>query len=176
MATSIIDYNVMEFASLLRRIRHLKPFLNAKLPEELVEIHTRLEQTHPGGKAGSAADMELLQTVAVALTRQPEPLSMGELSRLLDVPLSSATRIIDWLVESGYLERLPDPQDRRVVRVGLTQIGWQIYQRGNAMMHEKFEKWLASFTAEECQTLIDLLAKLVDAMEKDQKEKSDETF
>ncbi len=111
------ECNVAEFASLLRRLRRLKPFQKMILPEGLAEVRTRLDETHPGGVAGSAADMELVYTVAVALTHQPEPVSMGELSRILNVPLSTATRIMDWLVKSGYAERLPDPQDRRVVRV-----------------------------------------------------------
>lgn len=170
------DCNIGEFISLLQRIRRLKPLFKSSLPDGMIEVRTRLEETHPGGQAGSVADMELLHTVAVVLTRQAEPVSMGELSRSLDVPLSTATRIVDWLVQGGYADRLPDPQDRRVVRVGLTQVGRQIYQTGNAMMQAKLEKWLGSFTTEECQTLIRLLSKLVDTMEKGQKGQADETF
>jgi len=162
---STVKCNVAEFASLLRRLRRFRPFLKVALPDELAEVRSRLYETHPGGKAGSTADMELLHTVAVALTREPEPVSMGELSRFLDVPLSSATRIMDWLVQSGYAERLPDPQDRRVVRVDLTQNGRQIYQGVNAMMRTQVEKWLQNFTPEECKTLTALLIKLVDAIE-----------
>jgi DNA-binding MarR family transcriptional regulator len=163
--TPIVECNVVEFAGLLRRLRRLRPFLKIALPEGLAEVRTRLDETHPGGKAGSAADMELLYTVAVALTRQPEPVSMGELSRMLDVPLSTATRIMDWLVKSGYAERMPDPQDRRVVRVRLTQNGRQIYQSVNDLMRARVELWLQHFTPHECQTLTALMAKLVDAME-----------
>ena len=166
----IAECNIAEFAGLLRRLRRLKPFIKIALPESLAEVRTRLEETHPGGKAGSTADMELLHTVAVALTRQPEPVSMGELSRMLDVPLSTATRIMDWLVKSGYVERLPDPQDRRVVRVGLTQNGRRIYQGVNDLMHTQVEKWLDNFTPQECQTLTALLIKLVDVMEDRSKE------
>ena len=163
--TPIPDCNIAEFAGLLRRLRRIKPFLKTALPERLAEVRIRLDETHPGGKSGSAADMELLHTVAVALTHHPEPVSMGELSRMLDVPLSTATRIMDWLVKSGYAERLSDPQDRRVVRVGLTQNGRQIYQGVNDMMHAQVENWLHNFTPEECQTLTALLLKLVAAIE-----------
>jgi len=41
---------------------------------------------------------------------------MGELSKALDVPLSTATRIAD-CGQERYAERSPDPKDRRVVRV-----------------------------------------------------------
>jgi DNA-binding MarR family transcriptional regulator len=166
----IPECNVAEIAGLLRRLRRIKPFLKAALPDGLAEVRIRLDETHPGGKAGSAADMELLHTVAVALTRQPEPVSMGELSRMLDVPLSTATRIMDWLVKSGYAERLPDPQDRRVVRVGLTQNGRQIYQGVNDLMRTQVEKWLDKFTPQECQTLTALLIRLVNVMEESLKE------
>jgi DNA-binding MarR family transcriptional regulator len=162
---SIPECTITEFAQLLRRLRRIKLFHKTNLPEGLAEARNRLDETHPGGKAGSAADMELLHTVAVALTRQPEPISMGELSRFLDVPLSTATRIMDWLVTSGYAERLTDPQDRRVVRVDLTQNGRQIYQDVNNMMRAQVEEWLQSFTPEECQTLIMLLSKLVNMIE-----------
>jgi DNA-binding MarR family transcriptional regulator len=159
------ECDVNEFASLLRRLRRLRPFLNAQLPEELIEVRARLVETHPGGRAGSTADMELLHTVAIALTSQSEPVSMGELSRYLDVPLSTATRLMDWLVKGGYAERLPDPQDRRVVRVGLTQHGRQIYRGVNTLMCTQVERWLHDFTPEECRTLTTLLLKLVDAIE-----------
>ncbi len=169
-ASGISECNLAEFASLLRRIQRFKPFRNTPIPESLSEARARLEQAHPSGKAGIAADMELLHNVSLVLVRQPEPISMGELSRLLDVPFSTATRIVDWVVQSGYAERLQDPQDRRVVRVGLTPGGQKIYQISSDFIKSTFESWLGGFTQEECRTLVDLLKKLVDAMEELAKE------
>ncbi len=168
--TELIDCNISDFISLLQRIRRLKPFLRGTLPESLVEMLARLKESPPGGRAVSLADFELLHTVSMALVRQAEPVTMGELSRLLDVPLSTATRIVDWLVQSGFAERLDDPQDRRVVRVGLTSKGRQTYQSSNDYFHLRLNTWLQKFTPEECRTLVRLLSRLVDAMEDDSKE------
>ena len=77
-------------------------------------------------------------------------------------PLSSATRIVDWLEQSGYVERLPDPVDRRVVRVSLTKEGQSVYQVAEAMARQRIEGWLEHFSPTERQTLIVLLDKLVE--------------
>ena len=45
---------------------------------------------------------------------------MGELSNALSLPFSTATRMVDYLVARGYIQRLSDTTDRRVVRVALT--------------------------------------------------------
>ncbi len=90
---------------------------------------------------------------------------MGELSKALDVPLSTATRIVDWLVKGGYAERLPDPQDRRVVRVALTKYGRALIKAGDKFIRQRVEQVLCVFTDKERQTLISLLSKLVETLE-----------
>ena len=52
---------------------------------------------------------------------------MGELSNALYVPFSRATRIIDALVSDGYVKRMNDPDDRRIVRVALTPEGIKLH-------------------------------------------------
>jgi DNA-binding MarR family transcriptional regulator len=45
------------------------------------------------------------------------PISMGHIADLLDVSVSNATGLIDRMVERGLVERVGDPEDRRVVLV-----------------------------------------------------------
>ncbi len=49
--------------------------------------------------------------------------TMGELARALGVSLSSATGLVDRLVERRLVERAAYPRDRRVVRVELAPAG-----------------------------------------------------
>jgi MarR family transcriptional regulator, organic hydroperoxide resistance regulator len=49
--------------------------------------------------------------------------TMRELTEILAVPPSSVTGLVDTLVERHTLERISDPEDRRIVRVKLTQNG-----------------------------------------------------
>jgi len=47
------------------------------------------------------------------IAQSTAPLTMSELSNELNVPMSTATRIVDWLVRGDMVERANDPNDRR---------------------------------------------------------------
>ncbi len=50
--------------------------------------------------------------------------TMRELTEVLAMPPSSLTGLVDGLVERQTIERFSDPDDRRIVRVRLTQTGF----------------------------------------------------
>jgi DNA-binding MarR family transcriptional regulator len=156
-----------QFAEIIRHFIRLKPRLKTVQPEdeEARRIIARLMASHPQGAAASSADFNLLYNVCVIFSQDPEPLTMGELSQALGVPLSTATRIVDWLVRNGYVERLADPGDRRVVRVALTETGQAMYQAGNEFIGRQAEAVLRRFTAAERADLVRLLDKLAQALE-----------
>ena len=99
--------------------------------------------------------------------RYDEPITMGELSRDLEVPLSTATRTMDWLVNNGYAQRLPDPKDRRVVRVELTGKGRETFQAIRTFMLGRVEQAMSPLDAAERETFICLLNKVLDAFEQE---------
>jgi DNA-binding MarR family transcriptional regulator len=53
---------------------------------------------------------------------------MSDLAAALAVPLSTATRIVDHLVEKRLVERKRSPQDRRVVTIHFSRRGRTIHQ------------------------------------------------
>ncbi|HEY7821818.1 MAG TPA: MarR family transcriptional regulator [Acidimicrobiia bacterium] len=63
--------------------------------------------------------------VLAALRRAGEPysLSPGQLATQTMVTSGTMTNRVDRLVERGFVERSPDPSDRRGVRVQLTETG-----------------------------------------------------
>ena len=87
--------------------------------------------------------------------------TMGEFGSALSVPLSTATRIADWLVERGYILRLPDAEDRRVVKVALTDKGKELYQATDKYIRQRVLQVLESLTEEERTILLTLVSKLV---------------
>lgn len=91
-------------------------------------------------------------------------LTMGELSSALSVPLSTATRIVDTLVERGYVERFSDPEDRRVVRVRFTASGNKLYTFIDSRIAEHVRRLAFSLTKEEMATLVKLLGKVAFAV------------
>jgi DNA-binding MarR family transcriptional regulator len=153
-------------ADILRQFVQLAPRLKAAMPEddELAQVRAQLHALHSGGKP-EFGDFGLILNVGLALATPGEPMTMGDLSRALNVPLSTATRIVDVLVKSDSLERLPDPDDRRVVRVALTETGHALYRAINRTVQRRVERMLRPFTPEERETLIVLLRKLVAGLE-----------
>ena len=54
---------------------------------------------------------------------------MSELASVMDVTTAAATGIVERLVTSGYVMRLYNPKDRRVINIKLTQKGSNMVQR-----------------------------------------------
>jgi len=154
--------HVDQAAEIVRDMVRLRPRLKLALPPDLARAKAQLDTLR------SAGDHETLFQVGVVLSRQPEPLSMGELSKALDVPLSTATRIADWWVKSGYAKRSPDTQDRRVVRVALTKAGRDLLKAGNKLVRQRVEQVLRHFTPDEREMLVMLMRKLVTSLENEE--------
>jgi DNA-binding MarR family transcriptional regulator len=98
------------------------------------------------------------------LSQKEDTLTMSELSSELNVPTSTATRIVDGLVRSDMVERVQDANDRRVVRVGMSRNGRELYEAGISYNKQRIAKWLKDFTAEEQTELMRLMNKLFDAV------------
>jgi len=92
-------------------------------------------------------------------------LTMGELSTALTVPLSTATRMVDWLVDKGIALRTSDPNDRRIVRVALTDGGRQMHEFIERRTAHRIKKLLGCLTVEEQSTLLALIQKVVSSID-----------
>jgi DNA-binding MarR family transcriptional regulator len=155
-----------ENVKLLQRIVRLRSHFNLSLPENISLIKKQILESNLSGKGTGINTPSLFVNAGSFLSHYEGPVSMGELSRDLEVPLSTATRTMDWLVENGYAKRLPDPKDRRVVRVELTEKGKETYQVISIFMLRRFEEILSPLTPEERNTITTLLNKVMDAFEK----------
>ncbi|MFE6176851.1 MarR family winged helix-turn-helix transcriptional regulator [Streptomyces sp. NPDC056464] len=106
-----------------------------------------------------------LDRAAVALLRQvadSEPLRPGELAGRLGVEASHVTRTVQQLQKSGYVTRVPDPQDRRAQRIELTEAGGQAIARVRDAGVRGMQLALADWTPEELRQLATLFHRMVD--------------
>jgi DNA-binding MarR family transcriptional regulator len=114
---------------------------------------------------GKASDHFFL--LGILISRQGEPVTMSEIGRTMEIPMSTATRMVDWFVRNGYAERLADPDDRRIVRIALTESGQEIYRAINSYMVERAEKILSNLEPFEREQLAQLMEKLVHFMDQE---------
>lgn len=163
MATKPESY-ADRFAEIIRQGIRLKHRFRAVVPEHAAQARARIRELLPEGLSEPDADFNLYYELGVILSEAESPMTMGELSQAVEVPLSTATRIVDSLVESDYAERLSDPTDRRVVRVGLTQKGQETYRAIEGMIRQRIDHILRRFSPEECEMLLKLMHKILDAL------------
>ncbi|GAA2888611.1 MarR family transcriptional regulator [Streptomyces mexicanus] len=106
-----------------------------------------------------------LDRAAVALLRQiadSEPQRPGELANRLGVEASHVTRTVQQLEKSGYVTRVPDPDDRRAQRIRLTGQGRDAIARIREAGARGMEAALSGWSAEELHQLATLFHRMVD--------------
>jgi len=94
------------------------------------------------------------------LEREPDGLSMGELSQRLMVTGGNVTGITDQLEAEGLVRRAPLPGDRRAVAVQLTPAGRRQFRRMAATHEQWVVELFAGWSADEKAQVHDLLAVL----------------
>ena len=98
------------------------------------------------------------QLLCVLMAR---PCGMGELGAMLGLAKSSLTGLVDRIERIGLVQREPDPQDTRAVRVALTPQGSRLADEFYAETCRRIEKLPAGLSPAECDTLAGLLGRVV---------------
>ena len=86
--------------------------------------------------------------------------SQQALAERVGVPPSRMVALVDHLEEAGFVERRPDPEDRRVRGLHLTRKGRGVLERAGKIAIEYETRLCAGINREEREQLIDLLQKL----------------
>ncbi|MDY6948807.1 MAG: MarR family transcriptional regulator, partial [Pseudomonadota bacterium] len=98
--------------------------------------------------------------VMAALEREPDGLTMSQLSAALLVSNGNITGIVNRLIEELLVVRTLESDDRRIATVRLTRKGRDAFQR-MARGHEKWiDKMFAGLTEAQMEQLMKLLAQV----------------
>jgi len=153
-----------QFVELMQRFICLRPRMIP--PEHVVQFKKKMEglKSKLEGFGGNPEEHSFLFRVLILLSQSATPLTMSELSTELNVPMSTATRIVDGLVRGEMFERVNDPADRRVVRVGMSKNGRELYEQGMSLNKQRINKLLKAFSSEEQIQLLKLMNKLFDSL------------
>ena len=84
----------------------------------------------------------------------------SDLARAVGRAATSFTPNLDKLQEKGYIERRPDPGDRRAVRIYLTKKGEEARDQVNKAAKEIDEQIAGLFPQAEFETFLDVLSVL----------------
>jgi len=84
---------------------------------------------------------------ALVILGKHGPMRVGDLARELNIAVPSASRLLDVLAESAFVERRDDPTDRRAFLVSLTADGARILEDVRAEGIQELAGHLASLPA-----------------------------
>ncbi|WP_405595847.1 MarR family transcriptional regulator [Streptomyces sp. NBC_01410] len=133
------------------------------LAEQLLRLTRRLHrsqkrQLESADIAITPAQSRLLRTLA----HYDEPPRMADLAARLEVVPRAVTSLVDGLEASGCVRRVPDPTNRRVIRIELTDPGRAALRALRSARRAAAEDILAPLTTDQREVLGGLLSTLVD--------------
>jgi DNA-binding MarR family transcriptional regulator len=85
---------------------------------------------------------------------------MRDIANYLHIKPSSATTAIKTLARKGFLKRIGDKNDRRVVYVSLTPKGLKTLQKKYKTVHNAIGKIFAKLSEKDKKTLINIFSKI----------------
>src|ERR1700733_7167246 len=99
----------------------------------------------PPRRAAARQDLSVIQMRLLGILRDREPGTLL-LSRILELDKSSVTGLVDRAEKRGLVERVPDPDDGRAVRIKLTRVGRAVVTAGAAELEAEIETVAAGLT------------------------------
>ena len=139
------------------------PDTDSLLAEQLLRLTRRLHRVQKHHLEAydlgiTPAQSRLLRTLA----HYDEPPRMADLAERLEVVPRAVTTLVDGLEASGKVRRVPDPTNRRVIRIELTEDGRTALRALREARRSAAAEVLAPLTDEQREVLGGLLDTLVD--------------
>jgi DNA-binding MarR family transcriptional regulator len=85
---------------------------------------------------------------------------LPELATLGGITKQSAGELVDDLVDLGYVERIPDPEDRRAKLICLTERGRDAQRVGHGLFRKLERRWAKRYGEERIAATRELLEEI----------------
>ncbi len=124
----------------------------------LARVSARLERRL--GRVLAAHGLSLSQFDVLATLAHGEGITQQELAERLLVTKGNVVGLIDRVGAAGWVERRPDPEDRRANRLYLTEAGRRLLSRAFPCQNDSICRIFGRLSEDELQQMHHLLAKL----------------
>lgn len=116
------------------------------------------------GIMGFAVNMSQLK--AMTAFSEDSLLSMGELCKMANIKMPSMTEVVDRFEKEEILERIRDGEDRRVVKVKMTEKGKQMHKEVLKRRADELTKMFGILTTKDREKLVDSLKNVSELLTK----------
>jgi DNA-binding MarR family transcriptional regulator len=118
---------------------HMGEFMMLRVIQKCMEEHRRNHIDEPGIK-------------------------VGELSNTMKTSKPATSKMLSVIEGKGYIKRVADPKDRRVVYIQITENGEKIIKHAQKMLHHWAEYTIERLGEEDAKELLRLLRKMYDTI------------
>ena len=84
---------------------------------------------------------------------EPDGVSLKSLAKRMQMTIPATSLLVETMVGKGYMERKPNPTDRRAVCITLTENGLSLFANVYAQFHNELDRRAKALTAEDLKTL-----------------------
>lgn len=137
--------------------------ISSKLQEAIFSISRYMREK--SGIKSEMANMSMVQMQTLIFLAKSKASPMKDIAEYLHVELSSATSLIDHLVEMKLASRKQDKKDKRSMLVSLTKKGKDMLQKVKKQKMKRIDMLLKVLSEEEKKQLLTILQKLKKHME-----------
>lgn len=142
----------------------------AEIEQHIVELRNLFVQLFKKMVKSSSATVGIpfspSQMRALSAFHEDREYRMGELSKNAQVTMPFMTEMVDRLVQEGMLERLRDTDDRRVVKVKLSERGKDIHRHFREMRAQEMGSIFAKLTIKDQVELLNSLKTMSSILKK----------
>lgn len=110
----------------------------------------------------------ILQFTALHILKDQPNIAIGDLAKFLRLSKSSATQLIERLVKAGFVERVSDQEDRRIIRLVITENGEKEFVALKKDFMEKMQRIFSKIPAKDIRELIRIHTNLIETLKKEQ--------
>jgi MarR family 2-MHQ and catechol resistance regulon transcriptional repressor len=135
----------------------------ADLQDLVQDILKQFQCIHATAANGPHVELNMQELRVVEFLGNEGPRMMRELAEHLAVAVNSMTSIVDGLERKKLVRRQRSVEDRRVVRVELTNAGREIYQSAVEVNLRLFRSMLRALTQDEQEIFMVLFRKIARA-------------
>jgi MarR family transcriptional regulator, transcriptional regulator for hemolysin len=108
----------------------------------------------------TSAQWRVLAAVARAEKLDEEPLHQASLAEMMDMEPITLSRQIDRMEKAGQIERRPDPADRRIKRLYLTEAARPLVDKFRSVAISCYDNVLTGVTEQEVEQVVGVLTRI----------------
>lgn len=101
-----------------------------------------------------------ISQLKLMMEEAPQGVSLKALARRMQMTIPAASLMVEALVNKQYMQRIPNPGDRRSVLITLTASGIELFNSVYARFHAELDRRAEALTAEELATFASLVRKM----------------